>query len=67
MMKKILAGIQVLEVIGEARKILPAAIKNQHPEIPWKDIAGMRDKLIHAYFSIDAKTVWRALSEDLPH
>jgi uncharacterized protein with HEPN domain len=33
-------------VIGEARKILPAAIKNQHPEIPWEDIAGMRDKLV---------------------
>jgi uncharacterized protein with HEPN domain len=64
--EKILAGIQILEVIGEACKNLPATVKNQHPEIPWKDIAGMRDKLIHSYFSIDAKTVWRTLSEDLP-
>jgi uncharacterized protein with HEPN domain len=54
-------------VIGEACKNLPAAIKNQYLEIPWKDIAGMRDKLIHAYFSIDAKAVWRTLSENLPY
>jgi uncharacterized protein with HEPN domain len=64
--EKILAGIQVLEVIGEACKNLPASIKNQYPEVPWKDITGMRDKLIHAYFSIDAKTVWRTLHEDIP-
>ena len=52
------AVIRKFEIIGEAIKNIPEEIKDQHPIIPWKDIAGMRDRLIHAYFGIDYKLVW---------
>lgn len=64
--EKTLAAIQVLLVIGEASKGLPGRIKKRYPEVPWKDVAGTRDKLIHAYYLIDMETVWRTLKEDIP-
>ena len=64
--EKILAAIQVLEVIEEASKKLPGSLKNRHPEVPWKDMAATRDKLIHAYHLMDEEIVWRTLKEDLP-
>lgn len=60
------AIIRSIEVIGEAAKNLPSAFKKKHPAIPWKDITGMRDKLIHNYFGVDLKTVWKVVKEDLP-
>ena len=50
--KTIDAVIRNLEIIGEAAKNIPEDAKNKYPEIPWKEIAGMRDKLIHAYFGV---------------
>ncbi len=52
------AVIRKLEVIGEATKNLPEEIKSKYLDVPWKSIAGMRDRLIHAYFGVDLKIVW---------
>ncbi|OGI03543.1 MAG: hypothetical protein A2104_04085 [Candidatus Melainabacteria bacterium GWF2_32_7] len=54
------------EIMGEAVKYLPADIRNKFPEIPFKKIAGMRDKIIHGYFGINYKYVWTAIKDDLP-
>lgn len=59
-------AVRELEIIGEATKKLSVVIKNQATEIPWKSIAGMRDKLIHDYFSVDLEAVWKTIQEDLP-
>jgi uncharacterized protein with HEPN domain len=59
-------AVRELEVIGEAAKKLSPAAQERAPEIPWKSIAGMRDKLIHDYFSVDLEAVWKTLQEDLP-
>jgi uncharacterized protein with HEPN domain len=53
-------------VIGEAVKHLPPTLTDNHPEIPWRQIAGMRDKLTHAYFSIDYELVWKTVTIVLP-
>jgi len=58
--------IRQLEIIGEAVKQLSDVFRNQHAQIPWQDIAGMRDKLIHHYFGVDLDAVWKTAKEDLP-
>ena len=60
------AVVRKLEVIGEATKQVPDEIRQRKPEIPWKEMAGMRDRLIHAYFAIDVKLVWRTIHDYLP-
>lgn len=60
------AVVRALEMIGEASKMVPDTIRQGHPEIPWKKMAGMRDKLIHAYFGTDLDLIWRTVSELLP-
>ncbi|MDO8555328.1 MAG: DUF86 domain-containing protein [bacterium] len=57
--------IRELEIIGETVKRLSEDLKNLYLDIPWKDIAGMRDKLIHDYFGVDLEAVWRTAQEDL--
>lgn len=54
------------EIIGEAVKNLPTEFKSQYPNIPFKQIAGMRDKLIHDYFGVDYEIVWKTIKEKLP-
>lgn len=54
-----------LEIIGEATKRLPEEFKKRHPNIPWKDMAGMRDILIHQYTEIDEDIVWKTVSQKL--
>lgn len=60
------AVIRQLEIIGEAVKNLSPALKRKKPEIPWQDIAGLRDKLIHVYFGVDLDLVWKIIQKDLP-
>ncbi len=60
------ATIRRLEIIGEAVKNLPNSFKKRHPEIAWKKIAGTRDILIHGYFGVDKKLVWRIAIIDIP-
>ena len=58
--------IRQIEIIGEATKRLSEKIKEKHPEISWKDMAGMRDKLIHNYLGVDIDAVWDTVEEDIP-
>jgi uncharacterized protein with HEPN domain len=60
------AIIRALEIIGEATKKLPSSIKVDYDQIPWKKMAGMRDKLIHEYFGVDLKRIWNTVNNDLP-
>ena len=59
------AVIRSFEVIGEAMKNLSEKIKNEHPDLPWRDITGMRNKLIHDYFSVNLGVVWKTVERDL--
>jgi len=60
------AVVRNLEIIGEAVKNVPPAIKAEHPEVSWSSISGMRDKLIHGYHGVDMDIVWRTVTVDLP-
>ncbi len=55
-----------LEIIGEASKKIPKSFKDKYSDIPWRQIAGMRDKLIHDYFGIDLEIVWDVVQNRLP-
>ena len=58
--------IRQLEIIGEAVKQLPDAFRERHPAIPWQDIAGTRDMLIHHYFGVNLGEVWMMVQRDIP-
>ena len=60
------AVIRNLEVIGEAVKNIPKEIRDKHPEIKWREIAGLRDRLIHRYFEVDLEIVWDIIKNKLP-
>ena len=65
--KSIYAVIRAIEIIGEAAKKIPDEIKRDYPQIPWKEMAGMRDKLIHEYSGVDLKRVWDTIKKDIPN
>lgn len=60
------AFVRSLEIIGEAVKKLPQEVKEKYPHIPWREIAGMRDKLIHQYFGVSYNLVWYTIKKDIP-
>ena len=61
------AWVRSLEIIGEAVKQLPPNFRTDYPEIEWRKIAEMRDKLIHNYFGVDYDIVWDAVINEIPH
>ena len=61
-----LALVRLLEIVGEAARFVPDEIRDSHPEIPWREIAGTRDRLIHGYFAVDLDIVWSIIETDLP-
>lgn len=61
-----LAVIKCLEILGEAAKKIPVDLRARYPDFPWGEAAGMRDKLVHEYFGVDLRVVWRTVHEDLP-
>ena len=64
--KTIHAVVRCFEIIGEAAKNLPGELKSKYPGIPWREITGMRDKMIHEYFGVNLQIVWQTIEEDLP-
>jgi len=60
------AVVRQLEIIGEATKRITKDFRNNNPEIPWADMAGMRDRLIHGYFGIDNEIEWKTAKEFAP-
>lgn len=60
------AVVRCLEIIGEAVKNVPEDIRNQCPDVPWSDMAGMREKCIHMYWGVRFGTVWTAVREEIP-
>jgi uncharacterized protein with HEPN domain len=60
------AVVRNFEIIGEATKHIPIEVKQDHPLIKWKDMAGMRDKLAHEYFGVDLEILWKTSTNRLP-
>lgn len=60
------AVIRQLLIIGEATKRLTMEFRDRHPDVPWRDMAGMRDLLVHSYNRVDVDEVWRAATVDVP-
>ena len=57
----------VLEIIGEAARTVSDDLKQAHPEIPWRDLVGLRNRIVHEYFRLDIGVLWQIVQQDLPH
>ncbi len=64
--KTIYAVVRAFEIIGEAAKKVLLSVRKRHPNVPWKQMAGMRDKLIHEYFGVNHEVLWKTTQEDIP-
>jgi uncharacterized protein with HEPN domain len=65
--KTIDSVVRNLEIIGEAANRLPENFKAQHPEIEWRKVIGLRNRIVHDYFNIDVEIVWEIIQKDLPN
>ena len=61
-----LSLVRLLEIIGEAARGISPEFREAHPDLPWKSMIGMRDRLIHSYFDVNLDVVWETITEDLP-
>lgn len=64
--KTVFAVVRALEIVGEAAKRIPQEVRDANPVVPWRAMAGIRDKLIHDYTSVNLEIVWKTVEEDLP-
>ena len=64
--KTIDAVVRNLEVLGEATRQLPEEFIQQHNHVPWRLVAGLRNRIVHEYFGLDLEIIWQIISEDLP-
>ena len=62
----VLSLVKDIEIVGEAAAQTTESVRTQRSDIPWQEIVGMRNRLVHAYFSINLDIVWRTVQEDLP-
>ena len=58
--------IRQIEILGEAAKRIPVFVRDKHPEIPWRAMAGMRDKMIHEYAGVDLDVIWKVATTNIP-
>ena len=61
-----LAILKAVEIVGEAASRVSTETRELHPDIPWREIVGMRNRLVHAYFDVDLRLVWDTVHGDLP-
>lgn len=61
-----LAILKAIEIVGEAASQISSDLRNEHPEIPWSGIVGMRNRLVHGYFDINLERVWQTVQRDIP-
>jgi uncharacterized protein with HEPN domain len=64
--KTVYAVIYAIEIVGEAARAISPELRKKYSQIPWRDMAGMRDKLIHDYHQVNLRVVWQTATEDLP-
>ena len=61
-----LALVRLIEIIGEAANNISLSCQNNYPQIPWREMIGMRNRIVHAYFEVDLDVVWQVIINDLP-
>jgi uncharacterized protein with HEPN domain len=64
--KTAFAVVRCLEIIGEAARKIPEAVRTRYPQVAWREMTGMRDVLIHDYFGVNLRVVWNTVQNDLP-
>ena len=64
--KTVLSVTKCIEIVGEATKHIPDSIREKYPEIPWRDMAGIRDRLVHGYFKVNLEIVWVTVAMEFP-
>ena len=64
--KAVDAIVRNFEIMGEAVNKIPSVLRNKYPDIPWTEMMGMRNKLIHEYFGVDTQILWRTVKENMP-